>query len=496
MKTEILRLQNISKKIGNVTFLDNINQHIFKGEIMGLLTLNTVGKEELLNILLNKDAPDRGEIYFDEELVRYNLPSPNIQNKVYMIEKTSKLFSNLTVADNIFVMRPGFKKYIINSSILNSQAQLFLKELHTDILAYTWAEDLSAFERCIVELIKASAMGAKLIILNDMSSFLSSSEWNSFFEAVNIFRNKGFSFLCVDSSHDGLLRISSRLSLMRNGSIIKMLAVDSDTREKILPFIIEPPQVLLSGSSPIPKTTVLDMIQVSTEHLHEFSLQISKGECVVITDLNNTIILDFIGIFSGRLPINGGIIDLCGHIYTRKIPSSSVVLRRVSVLNEHPMQSMLFRDLSYVENLCFVSGGKIRNLWRKYSLQQSVINEYLKFVGDNIYLMNIDELDDLGRYDLVYYRIHLLNPRLLICIQPFSGADMYLRSHIAGLLNFLRQRGITLLLLTVNPTDTLSLADRLILVRNGKQIKEYGRTEFSHIDPDELFFGDVVQKSD
>lgn len=496
MKKEIIRLQNITKKIGNVTFLDNMNLHIYKGEIMGLFTLNTQGKAELLDILLGRAVPNRGKMYFDEELLRYNIPAPFMQNKVYMIEKTSKLSRNLTVADNIFVMRRGFRKYIIHPRVLNAQAQLFIRELKSDILAQTRAEDLSALERCIVELIKAAAMGAKLIILNDISTFLSSADWNRFFEAVNIYANKGFSFLCVDSSHDGLLRTAGRLALMRNGNIIKVLDVDADTREKILPFIIDPPEITNAGHSPVRQIPVLTMQEVATDNLQGFSLQINKGECVVITDLNNTVIQDFIRIFSGQLTIDAGTIDLCGRSYRRRMPISSAIRRGVSVMNEHPTQSMLFRDLSYVENLCFVSDGKIRNLWSKHSMQKSIIDEYHELAGENIYLTNITELDDVGRYDLIYYRMHLLNPKLLICVQPFAGADMYLRSHITGLLNFLRKRGITILLLTVNPADTLSLADRLILVRNGKQIREYSRESFSHIDPGELFFGNVEQKQD
>jgi len=494
MKKEIIRLQNVTKKIGDVTYLDNINLHIYKGEIMGLFTLNTLGKEELLDILLSRSVPNRGKIYFEEELLRYNISNQSMHNKVYMIEKTSKLSRNLTVADNIFVMRRGFKKYIIQPRVLNAQAQLFLKEIKVDIRAQTRAEELSPLERCIVEIIKAAAMGARLIILNDVSAFLSAAQWNRFFEVVNIYRNKGFSFLCVESSHDALLRTAGRIALMRNGNIIKVLDVDADTREKILPFIIEPAVVMYAGDSPVRQFPVLIMNEVTTDNLQGFSMQIYRGECVVITDLNNTIIQDFIQIFSGQLAIDAGSLELCGKIYRKKIRISSPIRHGVCVLNEHPTQSMLFRDLSYVENLCFVSDGKIRNLWSKRRVHKSLVDEYYPLAGENLNLTNITELDETGKYDLIYYRVHLLNPKLLICIQPFSGADMYLRSHITGLLNFLRLRGIAILILTVNPADTLPLADRLILVRNGKQTREYNRDAFSRIDPGELFFGNVEQK--
>ena len=133
MKTEILRLERVTTIQDEVTLLDNFNLHIFQSEIMGLVCLNANGKESLIQLISQNLPIHYGRVYFNEVLVNNYQHSPLTMNKVAVIEQKSRLIEDLTVADNIFVLRRGFKKYLINPGILNEQLQRFEKEAGIEI---------------------------------------------------------------------------------------------------------------------------------------------------------------------------------------------------------------------------------------------------------------------------------------------------------------------------------------------------------------------------
>lgn len=115
------------------------------------------------------------------------------------------------------------------------------------------------------------------------------------------------------------------------------------------------------------------------------------------------------------------------------------------------------------------------------NIKKSIIKEYESILGEEIHENDLLNLEPASLYNLVYYRLHLYNPNIVFCIQPFSGADMYLRKHIADLIRELKRKGITIIIIAVNISDTLSVADRLMIIEKGSVLKEYSKDEFDSI---------------
>ena len=162
MKEEIFRLERVTQIIDGVTLLDNFSMHIFKGEIMGLLCINAHGKEALVRLLCQNVPIHYGHVYFRENLVNNYEHSSMSMNPVAVIEKQSRLVEDLTVTDNIFVMRRVSRKHLIELKKLNSQFRRFTEELDIQIDGDRLVSHLSFFEKCIVEIIKAVVARVKL----------------------------------------------------------------------------------------------------------------------------------------------------------------------------------------------------------------------------------------------------------------------------------------------------------------------------------------------
>lgn len=479
MREEILRMENVTTDYNGVIYLDNLNLQIYKGEIMGLIPINKQGKTELVQLLCQNSPINYGRIYLNNELVNYYEHSTNRMNRVYVINQNSKLIQDLTVSDNIFVLRRGFKKYVINSKVLRGQVNQHLKEMDVTIDPDELVANLNSFEQCVIELVKAIITGANLIIISDITNILSVVDISKLYHLLRSYSEKGYSFLFIGNHHEEVFAISDRVALMKDGTIIKILDEQEMKSDLIKTYTIS----LADGKQKIESYSgqgILEFEKVCTDQLNKMSFSIKKGECVVLFDTNNTIYSDLLELVNGEQYPQSGSILYNNHEYKERISKRSLE-NGIAVIVENATQKMIFYNLDYVDNLYFLVDKKLDKNILKRKFKKSIIKEYEGILGEEIYAKELSALELTSLYNLVYYRIHLYNPNIVFCVQPFSGADMYLRKHIADLIRELKRKGITIVILAVNISDTLTVADRLMVIEQGTVVREYLKEEFESI---------------
>ncbi len=477
MREEVLRLENIIIKENDVALLNNFNLHIFQGEIMGMVCVNSLGRDLLVNLICQNIPLVYGRVYLNENLVNSYEHSNYTMNKVSVIEKKSKLVKDLTVSDNIFVLRRGFKKYIISPRVLNKQLKMFLKDLEVTIDGNELIMHLSSFNQCVVELLKAVVLGVKIVIIKDLSNFISAADLIKFHALIRYFSQKGISFLYICNHHEEAFKICDRLSIFENGKIQKIFESREFKRDKIKPFYKDIYSTVLPDKSDKSYSeTILEWKHISTENMKDISLTINKGECAVLLDMNNTILHDVVDIMTGsQKPLSGDI--LIDGIPLRKRRKSKLN-RSICFINENPAETMLFPEMSYFDNLCFLLQNKMNKSLLRRKIRKSIEREYAGILGEDFYHKDINTLSLHSKYNLIFYRIYLYHPQVVFFIQPFYHADLYLRKHIIELMNILKKRGITLVILAVNIADSLMVADRMLVIEQGRMTKEYRYTEF------------------
>lgn len=475
MKEEILRIENVTRKIEGITYLDNINFHIFKGEIMGLIPLNNHGKRQLIELISQNISINFGRIYFDEKLVNYYEHSNMTNNKVYSIDKETKLVEDLKVTDNINVLNHTFHDYLIKERKLKAKTDELLKQLGIKIDTHQYVSELSLFEKTIIELIKAVISGAQLIILNELSSFLSIEELSEFQKLIIYYTKRGIAFLYMANHHEEAFKICDRVCLLENGTIIKVIDKKNFSDEILKPYIIS-----FDNSTKLyernKNTGIFEFRNIRTENLKGVSFSVKRSECITILDINNKGIQDIVEIFSGgNQAINGDILLDNKHIHP--INASNLLIHKVVFIPENPVNKTLFYDMSYLENLTFLMDRKLNKSFLNRRILKNIKEEYRLFVGDKVDARNLNGLDAKDLYDLVYFKIHIFNPKVVFIMQPFSDADMYLRGRIIELINMLKKKGIVIIILAVNISDTLTVSDRLLVMEDGKLLKNYDKKD-------------------
>ena len=336
--------------------------------------------------------------------------------------------------------------------------------------------NLNPFEQCLVELLKAVITGSNLIIFNDITNILSVVDLSRLYRLIRFYAGKGHSFLFIGNHHEEVFAICDRAALMKDGAVIKIFDKQEMESDLIKTYTVSFTDRMLkldrySGQG------ILEFDRVCTDNLNNISFSIKKGECVVLFDTNNTIYSDLLELLNGEQYPTHGAIFYRNHAYKKRVARKALE-NGISVIVENATRKMIFYNLSYLDNLYFLVDKKINKKLLKRKVKRSIISEYEGILGEEIHAEDLTELDLTSLYNLVYYRIHLYNPEIVFCVQPFSGADMYLREHIADLILELKRKGITIVILAVNISDTLTVADRLMVIERGSVVKEYSKEEF------------------
>ena len=237
MKQEILRFENVTRQVDGAVYLDNFNFYMTKGEIVGMLSVNDRGKKELLNLLMKRLPIESGRIYWDGGLANSWLDSEYPNNKVYVIDEHSSLIEDLSIADNMFVMRSGFKKYVIEERVLEEQAKRVLESLSMQVDLNQRVSRLTVLERIMIEMAKAYLMGCSLLIVMYPEQLIGQAEFERFHQLLRSIKKKGISTLYFCYHHWIMFQICDRIALFSRGRIKKLFDHRDFTEKAIAPYI-------------------------------------------------------------------------------------------------------------------------------------------------------------------------------------------------------------------------------------------------------------------
>lgn len=476
MKQEILRFENVTCKKDGAVYLDNFSFYMTTGEIVGMLSVNDRGIKELIELTEKNHPIDAGRVYVDGKLVNSYLNQEETSNRIYQIDQKSSLISDLSIADNLFVMRPGFKKHMINEWVLREQAARVFKQLSMELDLNKRVERLTTMERIMVEIAKAYLMGSKLLVVLYPEKLVGQADLEQFHQLLRKVRSMGISTLYFCYHHWIMFKICDRIALFSRGRIKKLFEPKDFREEAIAPYIYyfkENAVFKPEGN----KGYMLELKNITDPDIHNLNIGVKLGECITLLDSDNQIMDRLTEILAGKITDYEGNI-FCGNKKIEKKVKSSLD-RGMIVLDDNPVQSFLFSEMSYLENLTFLLDRKLKKSILKQSYINSVRSEYYGEAGDVIDTKSIESLSLKEKYGLIYNKIKLFHPRILVIKKPFAYGDMHCRTYILKRIQELKAAGVCILMLTSYLTDCVYISDHIGIVKDGKlsvllEPQEYG----------------------
>lgn len=484
----VVRLQGISKRFGGVQALDQVDFELLPGEVHALLGENGAGKSTLLKILEGVHLPDEGTIELFAELVDPRTDRERLRESVAMIFQELSLVPTLTVAQNVFLNRePKTKLGLIDDRRVNAETGSLLNRLGLDLDPKTSVERLSTGQRQLVEIAKALAFDARVLVLDEPTAALSTYETEKLFELLDRLREDGVSMIYVSHRMDEIFEIADRATVLRDGRHVVTAPIGELGPEGLVSAIVGKsvhafewkPRLVQRGPGLVP---ALRVDGLSGEHKpRNVTFELWAGEIVGVAGLMGSGRSELVRTLVGIDPRSEGRVWLNGDEVHPADPGEALRLGIV-MIPEDRIQQGLVLEHSVARN---ISLPILRRLSTWGVIDDS---ELTRVVTDLVGRLRIKtasihspvrSLSGGNQQKTVIAKWLPTSPSVLLLDEPTKGIDIGSKAEIVHLVRELADGGNAVLLISSELPELLALSDRILVMADGEVIREIDRLEIN-----------------
>ena len=489
-----LRVTGIAKLYPGVQALDDVSFDLDAGEIHGLLGENGAGKSTLLKILSGAERPDAGRIEVAGEQRILATPQDAQALGIATIYQELNLLPNLTVAENVFIGRePGGRAFLSWRRLIEQTREVTARiGLAIDPLALV--RDLSVAEQQMVEIARALSMDSRVIIMDEPTSALSEAEVETLFAIVRELRDQGLGIIFVTHRLDEVIRLCDRATVLRDGRLVGTRAVaDNLSVDDLIrmmvgrsaaelftplalrepgPVVLEIAKLCRRGTRQSPHAAVLDRVDLS----------VRRGEILAIAGLMGSGRTELARAIFGADTFQSGSVRIDGREVAIRSPADAI-RAGIGLVPEDRKQQALFLALAVRSNISLTAlGGLVR--WGVLVDERAELDLVERFRGSlNIRMATPDQLvrnlSGGNQQKVVLARWLALEPKILIVDEPTRGIDVAAKAEVHQLLGRLAREGIAIIVISSELPEVLAIADRILVMRQGRVVGEIRREEAS-----------------
>jgi ribose transport system ATP-binding protein len=234
---ELIRLEQISVRFGQFKALDDVSLAIRRGEVHALVGENGAGKSTLMNVLSGSLKPTSGTVRIDGKDA--SADKDLTRKSVAMVHQHFQLVESLTVAENMFVAQAGSARgWLVNRKKQEDDAERLLARFGLSGKGAHTVRDLTTAERQLVEIAKATAREAPVLILDEPTASLGEAEADELFALVRRMREKGTAIVLIAHSLEEVLSVADRISVLRGGKLVGTVERQDVDRNQLVKLIV------------------------------------------------------------------------------------------------------------------------------------------------------------------------------------------------------------------------------------------------------------------
>jgi ribose transport system ATP-binding protein len=477
-----LALRDISKSFGGVEVLHKVSLNALGGEVLALLGENGAGKSTLVKILAGDYTPDGGEVIVDD------VPAPGLNPRtarklgIRMIHQEFQDAGALTVAENISLGRWPTAGGLVSWRRLKRRADDVLGQMGVDIDPDALVSSLRVGERQVVEIARALADDAKLLILDEPTAALSQQEVDRLFEWVRRLRDNGVCIVYITHRLDEVFELADRVQVLRNGDVALTAPTSEVTRRQLVEAMVgrdigevSRPASAGAGADGEPMITI-DDLHVD-DQVAGLTLTVRKGEVVCLYGKLGSGTTQVAEVCFGIRKPTGGTLDISG---TSGFPSAptAAIRRGVGYLPPDRKREGAFMSRSVIENLAAASWGKlaIGNLFVTAGMEKTAYSRWSSKLGiksADPANQQISQLSGGNQQKVMLARWLERTSNPLVLVEPTRGVDVGARQEIYAAIRDLAAEGQAVLVVTSDYEEAVQLSDRVVVMQRGQQVAEF-----------------------
>lgn len=483
MQDCLLKVKGISLEFSGTPILKSVNLSLNQGEIHALVGENGAGKSSLFKCILGIISPSQGEIIFlNESLSGYSIRDI-LRKGIAMIHQELMLIPELTVAENIFLGRESIAGKRMGLREINQATADLFQEYDLDIPVGAFVKDLSIAHQQIIEIMRSVSQKARLILMDEPTSSLTEKEITFFKQLIFRLKSEGISIVFTSHKMDEVFGFSDKISVLRDGEM-----VGTFSKEEVNPMSLVQKMVGREMKDFYPKALselgqqILRVDDLScVPHFEHVNFTLHAGEVLGLSGLVGAGRSDIGQVLFGVKKKTSGQMSLKGQAYNPENPSEAL-RAGLGYLGEDRKEMGIIPEMNITENMSL----GLLDMYRKFFFVDQA-RESADSVNMQAQLsihsakegQRIQNLSGGNQQKVLFGRILLNNPEVLILDEPTRGIDVMSKFEIYTLILALKKQGKAILLISSDLPELLAMSDRVIVISKGKQMAEMTREEAS-----------------
>jgi len=488
MNDILLKIENLSKNFPGVIALNEVTFSVKKGEIHAIVGENGAGKSTLIKILSGIYDSYEGNIIFEDLVYKIKNPVEAYSKGISTIFQELNIIPRQTILENIFLGREIVTRGVINRKAMYKKCLEQLQLLSVDLNPNSLADNLSIAYQQIIEISKALVFDAKLIIMDEPTSSLTKNEVTQLFKLIKKLKSKGKTILYISHKLDEVFEISDSITVLRDGKHQKTMDKKDTDPNEVITLMIGKKMAAMFPAKPHREKKEIIMTIKNLGRKNEFydiDFDLYKGEILGICGLMGSGRTEIAkSIFGLSKPDIGEIKVFNSRIMYFKDPKEALK-QGIAYLPENRKDEGIFPKLTVKENICMSIFDRIStvgfiNNKEMNSLSKGYIDQFrIKVINNN----QIEEtLSGGNQQKTIISRLLSNNSKIFIFDEPTRGIDIGSKFEIYEIMNEICNKGGSIIFITSEIPELLSMSDRIILMRNGKIIKKFEEQEFRNED--------------
>lgn len=473
----IMEVRNIDKSFPGVKALDDVSVKFYPGEVNAVVGENGAGKSTLMKVMVGAYKQDQGTIHFQEETVSFNHPIEAQKMGISIIYQEFNLLPERTVAQNIFLGREPSTFGVVNVRQLNKQARSVLKEIGVDtmISPTTLTSSLSVAEQQLVEIAKAISLDAKVLIMDEPTASLTSTEVQLLSDLISHLKEKGLAIIFISHRLAEVFEVAEKITVLKDGQYVGTAKTEEVTPEDIVYMMVG--RVLDHYFPPLGSPedfgdVVLRVEDGSNEFLSSINLELRKGEVLGISGLQGSGRTELAQALFGAEPFKSGSVELQGKTVSIKNPSWAIKQGLGFVTEDRKSEGLLLmqpiRDniLLALRSLQPLFGWIHADGIRDSRKLVPTLGEMVDIRVDS-YSKEVQDLSGGNQQKVVLSKWLASNAEIFIFDEPTRGIDVEAKASVHDLIRDLTLKGVAVIMISSELPEIIGMSDRILVMRDG-----------------------------
>ncbi|MEZ7822838.1 MAG: sugar ABC transporter ATP-binding protein [Candidatus Nanopelagicales bacterium] len=486
-ETLAIEMRGISKAFSGVPVLKNVSFQLDRGEVHALAGENGAGKSTLMKILQGVYSFDSGEILIDGKLVKIDDTFAARAAGIGMVFQEFSLIPTLTVAQNVFLSaEPRGRGGFISDHRAREMTKTVFSDMGVSVDPNASLENLSTAYWQLTEIAKALAQNAKVLIMDEPTASLAQHEAEALFELIARLKARGISIIYISHRMDEINRIADRITVLRDGARVLTSAISSISSAQIVEAIVgRKIDAKLEWRSRLPQEDLIPVLTVdgltSDNGIEDMSFTLHKGEIIGLAGLMGSGRSELVRPLFGIDQVTKGTISIDGSAVTIR-NSKQAMSHGLALIPENRRSQGLVLEHSVRDNLVlplldWVKSGPLLNTSAIARLAGQLISRLSIKVSDP--KMVVAKLSGGNQQKVVIAKWLGREPKVLMMDEPTAGVDIGTKSEILDIVRGLAEDGKGVIFISSELPELLAVSDRILVLRNGKIVKNLIRSEIS-----------------